>query len=94
MMQVEVVYIDPGTEFIEKVEVSNLATVEEAVIASKLLEQCAQVSLNKNTVGIFGKQVRLDTVLNHGDRVEIYCSLIKDPMEARRLRAAKTKSSN
>ena len=94
MMRVEVVYIDPNIEFIEKVDVSTHATVEQAVIASKLLERCTQVSLKKNTVGIFGKQVSLDTVLNHGDRIEVYRALIKDPMEARRLRAAKTNSNN
>jgi putative ubiquitin-RnfH superfamily antitoxin RatB of RatAB toxin-antitoxin module len=38
-------------------------------------------------VGIWGKRVTHEQRLRHGDRVEIYRELVRDPMEARRLRA-------
>jgi putative ubiquitin-RnfH superfamily antitoxin RatB of RatAB toxin-antitoxin module len=38
-------------------------------------------------VGIFGKQVKPDRVLQDGDRVELYRPLVLEPMEARRRRA-------
>jgi putative ubiquitin-RnfH superfamily antitoxin RatB of RatAB toxin-antitoxin module len=39
-------------------------------------------------VGIFGRKVSLERVLENGDRVEIYRPLIADPKEVRRQRAS------
>ncbi len=41
-------------------------------------------------IGIFGRLVSLETILNTNDRIEIYEPLIIDPKEARRLRAKKS----
>jgi hypothetical protein len=38
-------------------------------------------------VGIWGRRVTREQRLNCGDRVEVYRELVRDPMEARRLRA-------
>jgi len=92
-MQVEVVYVEPGQEFVASVEVSLGATVLEAIECSKLLKQYTTISLDKNSVGIFGKEVTLQTILQANDRVEVYRSLKKDPKDSRRLRA-KVQSEN
>jgi hypothetical protein len=42
-------------------------------------------------VGIFGKLSKLSAVLRSEDRVEIYRSLIADPKEVRKQRAAEGK---
>jgi putative ubiquitin-RnfH superfamily antitoxin RatB of RatAB toxin-antitoxin module len=43
-------------------------------------------------VGIFSKFATLDTVLREKDRVEIYRSLIADPKQVRKERAAQVKA--
>lgn len=87
-MQVEIVYLEPELEFVERIEVSAQATVLEAIQSSRLLEKNMAVSLEKNNVGIFGKQVTLQTILQPDDRIEVYRALKKDPKESRRLRAS------
>lgn len=58
------------------------ATVAQAVQASAMVD--AQ-SLGLH-VGVWGRKVPSDTVLRHGDRVEVYRPLTVDPKEARRVR--------
>ena len=41
-------------------------------------------------LGIFGRQVKDDTILQNGDRVELYRPLLIDPKTARRRRAAES----
>jgi putative ubiquitin-RnfH superfamily antitoxin RatB of RatAB toxin-antitoxin module len=86
-MQVEVVYVEPEFEFVESLEVSSEATVHDAINISKLLEQKVGLPITEDNIGIFGKQVSLQTILQPHDRVEIYRPLKKDPKESRRLRA-------
>ena len=88
-MHIDVVYISPGVEFIESVEMQQGTNVQQAIIKSGLLTTCSNISLDKCQVGIFGNIVSLETALTDGDRVEVYRSLAMNPMEARRLRAAK-----
>lgn len=61
--------------------------MEEAIIASGLLELRKDIDLKKNKVGIYSRPVKLADTLNDGDRVEIYRPLIADPKELRRQRA-------
>ena len=44
-------------------------------------------------MGIYGKAVAADTVLENHDRVELYRPLLIDPQENRRRRAAKNKEN-
>ena len=55
-------------------------------LADKIYLQ--DVSMATARVGIFGKLKALDSLLQHGDRVEIYRPLQAEPMESRRRRAA------
>ena len=56
------------------------ATISDALVAAAL-------ALDDADVGLWGKLVPLDTVLQHGDRLERYRGLIADPKQARHQRA-------
>jgi putative ubiquitin-RnfH superfamily antitoxin RatB of RatAB toxin-antitoxin module len=87
---VEVAYATPEEQVIIPVQVAEAATVEEAILASGVLEQFSDIDLTKNKVGVFGKACKLDRVLKAGERVEIYRPLIVDPKEVRKERAKKS----
>lgn len=59
------------------------ATVAEALVRSGIDAPPAAA------VGIYGLRVARDTVLGHGDRVEVYRPLLADPKAARRGRASR-----
>ena len=56
------------------------ATLFDAILA-------LGVDLDDGNIGLWGKQVPLDTVLREGDRLERYRGLIADPKQARHQRA-------
>ena len=88
-MKIEVVYALPAVVDSVSVDVPTGASLRDAVLASGLLERHAEISLEKQAYGIFGKRAALEARLAPGDRVEIYRPLAMDPKEARRRRAAK-----
>lgn len=65
------------------------STIREVIEISQILIQHPEIDIEVCKVGIFGKLKTLDTVVQRGDRVEIYRPLTADPMEARRRRSAK-----
>ena len=73
-------------------EVAAGATIEQAIRQSGLLEQVTGLDMAACRVGIWGKLKTFETVVKACDRIEVYRPLIADPMDARRRRAAKTKS--
>ncbi|WOU43495.1 RnfH family protein [Citrobacter portucalensis] len=87
---VEVAYALPEKQYLQRVTLQQGATVEEAILASGLLELRTDIDLSKNKVGIYSRPVKLADVLQDGDRVEIYRPLIADPKELRRQRAEKS----
>ena len=87
---VEVAYALPEKQYLQPVMLQPGATVEEAIRASGLLELRTDIDLTKNKVGIYSRPVKLEDVLQDGDRVEIYRPLIADPKELRRQRAEKS----
>lgn len=64
------------------------ATAGQAVEASGFASRFPGIDPWDAGVGIYGRRCRPDTVLQDGDRVEIYRPLDFDPMESRRRRAA------
>lgn len=91
-MDVEIAYArQPNQAWLMPLVVEQGCSVEQAIVASGLLRLCAEINLAVNKVGIFSKIVGLDTVLQAGDRVEIYRALLLDPKAARRLRAQRLK---
>ncbi len=92
-MIVEVAYARPDVQVILTVEVSEGATVAEAVRLSGILADFPEIDLVVQKVGVFGKLAKLTSVLRAGDRVEIYRRLTNDPKEARKKRVAEIKKA-
>lgn len=90
-MRIEVVYALPDTATCLSVEVAEGSQVEEAIIASGILEKCPQIDRESLTVGVWNRTCKLTQILKEGDRIEIYRPLIADPKDARRKRAEKAK---
>ncbi|MDO9469031.1 MAG: RnfH family protein [Thiobacillus sp.] len=88
---VEVVYALPAQQPLLRAQLTEGATVEDAIRASGVLEAFPEIDLAKNKVGIFSKLVKLDETVRDRDRVEIYRPLIADPKEVRRKRAEEGK---
>lgn len=88
MMTVEVAYALPQKQWLIALTVASGTTALQAIQQSGLLLQLPEIAIEKCKIGIFGKIVHRDQVLQAWDRVEIYRPLIADPKQARRLRAA------
>jgi putative ubiquitin-RnfH superfamily antitoxin RatB of RatAB toxin-antitoxin module len=83
-MKVGIAYALPERQVWLDIELPEGATVQDAVERSGLLKQFPEINLETQKVGIYSKLCKLDTVLNDGDRVEIYRSIICDPKTVRR----------
>lgn len=92
-LPVEVVYALPERHYLQRFTLPTGSTVEQAIIASGLLELRDDIDLHRNKVGIYSRPAKLTDVVQAGDRVEIYRPLVADPKELRRQRAEKTKTS-
>jgi putative ubiquitin-RnfH superfamily antitoxin RatB of RatAB toxin-antitoxin module len=88
-INVEVAYAAFAEQVIIRLQVIQGSTVEDAIELSKILSHFPEIDLAKTKVGIFSQLCQLDKVLKPQDRVEIYRPLLCDPMQTRRLRAAK-----
>ena len=88
LIPVEVAYARPDEQVIIALDVEPGTTVEEAIKASGILARFPEIDLQANKVGVFGKLTKLASELRPRDRVEIYRSLIADPKEVRKQRAA------
>lgn len=89
MIKVEVAYAKADQQRIIAVEVLPNATIEDAIMASNILNQFPEINLDDVKVGVFSKLASLQSRLREGDRVEIYRPLQIDPKQARLLRLAK-----
>jgi len=89
---VEVAYALPHQQLIIPVQVAPETTAEEAIKASGIVDKFPEIDLTQNHIGVFGVRTKLDQTLRHLDRVEIYRSLIADPKEVRKQRAADGKA--
>lgn len=84
--QVWVAYASPEQQFHIAVRFNEGMTAQQAINASGL---AAQVVLPEDLqLGVFGSRIDADTVLQAGDRVEIYRALTINPKDIRRKRAA------
>ena len=83
-VRVEVVYAQPAAQHLVSVELAAGADVRLAIERSGLLRKFREIDMMHTRFGIFGRLVTLDTPVQDGERVEIYCALLKDPKAARR----------
>jgi putative ubiquitin-RnfH superfamily antitoxin RatB of RatAB toxin-antitoxin module len=88
-VSVEIVYIKPDSQNSLILDVAKDSTIQQAIQHSGILERCQEIDLEKNKVGIYSRIKSLNTVIESGDRIEIYRPLLADPKEARRQRAKK-----
>lgn len=94
MINVEVVYALPHEQRVFSLMVDSESTVEEIIQQSGVLALYPEVDLNKNKVGVFSRNVKLDSKVREHDRIEIYRPLLADPKEIRRKRAEQAKLKN
>jgi uncharacterized protein len=92
LIQVEVAYARPAQQDVVPVQLPAGATLRQAVDASGLAARYPEIDPVNGKFGIYSKLARPDTVLRDRDRVEIYRSLIADPKEVRKQRAAEGKA--
>jgi putative ubiquitin-RnfH superfamily antitoxin RatB of RatAB toxin-antitoxin module len=78
----------PDRTFLEPVELPAGTTLESAIMQSGVLKAFPQLDLGTCRTGVFGKLRPLDTVVQEGDRIEIYRGLLADPKAARQRRVA------
>jgi len=83
-MKIGLAYADGVRQLWLRLDVADDATVQNAIDQSGLLANHPEIDLGRQKVGVFGKIVALDTVLQPGDRVEIYRPLICDPTQVPR----------
>ena len=91
-IMVEVAYALPNQQLIIPISMPPEANAEAAIRASGILDKFPEIDLQVNQIGIFSKLSKLDSPLRNLDRIEIYRSLIADPKEARKQRAADGKA--
>ena len=88
MVRVELVYVTFDKSLVHlQLSLEVGATVADALKLSGILQSNPEVQ--GLALGIFSKQVTMDTLLKSGDRIEIYRPLTLDPKEKRRQRAKK-----
>lgn len=85
--QVWVTFVTPEQQFMIAVPFYEGMTAQQAIDASGLAEQVKLPEVLN--LGVFGSKIEVDTVLQVGDRVEIYRPLTINPKDIRRKRAAK-----
>ena len=83
-MKVGIAYATPSRQVWLNVELPDGATVKDAIERSGIVKQFPEIDLEQQKVGVFSKIVKLDAVLEDGDRVEIYRPIICDPKTVRR----------
>jgi putative ubiquitin-RnfH superfamily antitoxin RatB of RatAB toxin-antitoxin module len=88
-MWIEVAYATPKKQVIKRLDVEAGSRVEQAIAQAALEKDFPDLQILPGGVGIFSKPVKLDQVLQEGDRVEIYRPLTADPKDARKERAEK-----
>jgi putative ubiquitin-RnfH superfamily antitoxin RatB of RatAB toxin-antitoxin module len=81
---VEVVFAAPETQLLLELKLNAGTTVKRALELSGIYEKFGKVKMTKLPVGIWGKLVERDRIVENGDRIELYRELEIDPREARR----------
>ena len=90
-MQVEIVYALPQEQTVVTLELTEGATVADALAAVAQRSPFSRLDLTRVPVGVYGERVSREQRLIEHDRVEIYRPLAVDPVTARRARAQGSK---
>jgi putative ubiquitin-RnfH superfamily antitoxin RatB of RatAB toxin-antitoxin module len=94
-IQIEVAYATVSHQQIIALDVPVGTTVKQAISLSNIAEFFSDIEVssdnNANKVGIFSQIVDLETVVQSGERIEIYRPLLIDPRLARFERVRQSK---
>lgn len=90
-IQIEVVYASPERQYLVTLKLPAGSKANVAIAESGFLKKFPEIDLRRQKIGIYGRIVTADHVLEDGQRLEIYRQLIRDPKQARRERAARAK---
>lgn len=88
-MKVWLAYGHPTNPIEIPLEINGHCTVAWAIRYGYGYIHQSALKIEELQLGIYGRRVNLDTVLQEGDRIEIYCPLHIDPKAARLKRAQK-----
>ncbi|MDF7676006.1 RnfH family protein [Neisseriaceae bacterium ESL0693] len=86
---VEAVYATPEKQYLWQGEITEGLGARAVLLQSALPQVFHDVDFHYIPIGIFGKQVADDYIVQAGDRIEAYRPLLIDPKENRRRRALK-----
>ncbi len=89
LINVEVAYATPEKQSLIELTVPVGSTVEQAILASGVLDIHPEIELKKAKVGVWNRVVKPTVEVKNGDRIEVYRPLIADPKEVRKRRAEK-----
>ncbi|MEL0629285.1 RnfH family protein [Psychromonas aquatilis] len=90
-IDIEVVYGLPHKQVLLSLKVPEGTSIEQCIKLSGIVKHFPEIVPSEAVVGIFSKPSKLDTIVQQGDRIEIYRPLIADPKEMRKLRAERAK---
>ncbi len=86
-IEVELVWAGERDQTLIPLKLCSGDTVADAIDSSGILARFPEIELGKNRLGIHGRLVEIDHVLQAGDRIEIYRGLKVDPRVSRKRRA-------
>ncbi|WP_338516050.1 RnfH family protein [Candidatus Legionella polyplacis] len=85
MLNIELVYVNYDFIWFHfKLFLPFRSTVKDALYKTNIISLCPDIV--GKVIGIFSEKVSLETLLNDGDRIEIYEFLLVSPKEIRRNR--------
>jgi len=88
-IEIEVAYARPERQQIVSLKLPAGSSVRQALIESGLGDEFPEIDISNCPVGVFGREINNEYVMQDGDRLEIYRPLELDPRNARRERAAR-----
>lgn len=89
----EVIYALPDRHWSVRLTLPRGATVADALALARMHERVPGLDVSALGLGIFGHKATPETVLAHGDRIELLRPLLADPKQARRRRQLESAGS-
>jgi putative ubiquitin-RnfH superfamily antitoxin RatB of RatAB toxin-antitoxin module len=77
MVNIEVVYALPKKQTIKEIQIPKGASIEDSIKLSGILDDCPEIDISRQKVGVHGTIKALSDVVHAGDRVEIYRPVTK-----------------
>ena len=84
LIEVQVAYARPDVQVVRTLNVPAGTRARAALKLSGLGDEFPEIDLERCALGIYGREISGERVLQAGDRLEVYRPLRKDPRTARR----------